>query len=91
MDKIIYCEQNKTEWSMKIPRIQFETVSSNQRERGLGVGRERGGGGGWRGGGRERLIQEEHKHLFHEGTFPSFHFRGKPNTCSNATDTEALN
>ena len=70
---------------MKIPRSQFETVSSNQRERAGGGERER------RGGGRERLIQEEHKHLFHEGTFPSFHFRGKPNTCSNATDTEALN
>ena len=51
MDKIIYCEQNKTEWSMKIPRIQFETVSSNQRERGLGVGRERRGGEGGEGEG----------------------------------------
>ena len=76
---------------MKIPRSQFETVSSNQRERAGGGERERRGGGGGRGGGGERLIQEEHKHLFHEGTFPSFHFGGKPNTCSNATDTEALN
>jgi hypothetical protein len=45
MDKIIYCEQNKTEWSMKIPRSQFETVSSNQRERAGGGERERRGGG----------------------------------------------
>ena len=51
----------------------------------------RGGRGGRRGRGREKLIQEEHKHPFHEGILPSIHFRGEPNTCSNATDTEALN
>ena len=39
---------------MKIPRIQFETVSSNQRERAGGGERERRGGEGGEGeGGRD--------------------------------------